>query len=237
VEVDGAAAILVVDDHELVGSLVVLGLERRGFRAVRCPVTTEPAILEAGSRFVPGLVLLDLDLGTGSGTERIDELALVRGFVARGWRVLVVSAVTDRRRVAAAISAGAAGLLSKAAPLEELVASVAATTEGRRLLSESERASWLAIHRETSRSLRDIRTRLRRLTGREREVLELLARGERAAAIADRAVVSLSTVRSQIRSVLAKLEVNSQLEAVALLRQDAAGIAGPDVGTRAFPAR
>jgi DNA-binding NarL/FixJ family response regulator len=52
------------------------------------------------------------------------------------------------------------------------------------------------------------------------EILELLARGERAAVIAEAAAVSLSTVRSQIRSILTKLEVNSQLEAAALLRED-----------------
>jgi DNA-binding NarL/FixJ family response regulator len=60
--------------------------------------------------------------------------------------------------------------------------------------------------------------RLRRLTAREQEILHLLAHGERAAVIAEEASVSLSTVRSQIRSILTKLEVNSQLEAVALLR-------------------
>jgi DNA-binding NarL/FixJ family response regulator len=50
-------------------------------------------------------------------------------------------------------------------------------------------------------------------------VLELLAAGMRAAAIAEHFVVSMPTVRTQIRSLLAKLEVSSQLEAVALVRQ------------------
>lgn len=64
------------------------------------------------------------------------------------------------------------------------------------------------------------RKRLDRLTRREREILEPLARGERAAAIAQEAVVSLTTVRSHIRSILTKLEVNSHLEAAAMLRDD-----------------
>jgi DNA-binding NarL/FixJ family response regulator len=60
-------------------------------------------------------------------------------------------------------------------------------------------------------------TRLGRLSRREREVFELLAQGHNAAKIAERFVVSMTTVRTQIRSGLAKLEVNSQLEAVALI--------------------
>jgi two-component system, NarL family, nitrate/nitrite response regulator NarL len=50
-------------------------------------------------------------------------------------------------------------------------------------------------------------------------VLEMLAQGHRAVAIAEEFVVSLTTVRSQIQSILSKLDVNSQLEAVALIRE------------------
>jgi DNA-binding NarL/FixJ family response regulator len=58
---------------------------------------------------------------------------------------------------------------------------------------------------------------LRRLTTRERQVLECVARGKRATTVASEFVVPLTTVRSQIRSILTKLDVNSRLEAVALL--------------------
>ena len=61
--------------------------------------------------------------------------------------------------------------------------------------------------------------RLARLSGREREVLELLAEGCRAAAVAERLVMPVATVRGQIRDILATLEVGSQLEAVALLHR------------------
>ena len=63
---------------------------------------------------------------------------------------------------------------------------------------------------------RELLAKLERLTQREREVLALLADGQRAQAVADHFVVSLATVRTQIRAVLTKLEVGSQLEAVAL---------------------
>jgi len=62
-----------------------------------------------------------------------------------------------------------------------------------------------------------VERRLARLTDRERAVLEQLARGRRAQSIAEEFRVSLATTRTQIRAVLQKLEVNGQLEAVALL--------------------
>lgn len=71
-------------------------------------------------------------------------------------------------------------------------------------MSEVERAEWLAYEREHRE---------------QREVLDRLVEGRRAAAIAAEFVVSLTTVRSQIRSILLKLQVRSQLEAVALVRE------------------
>ena len=59
--------------------------------------------------------------------------------------------------------------------------------------------------------------RLASLTERERTVLDRLAKGQRAQSIADEFVVSVTTVRTQIRAILGKLGVCSQLEAVVLL--------------------
>lgn len=217
---------LVVDDHELVGASIVLALAGLGLRAHRCPVTTVAGILKVAEQLGGGVVLLDLDLGLGCDNIRVDELELVRGFDLRGWRTLVVSAVIDQRRVAAAVAAGAIGFVSKAAPFDDLLATVSDAAVGRSVLSPGQRADWLDLHRREWAASRRNQVRLRRLTFREREILQLLARGERAAGIAEQSFVSLTTVRSQIRSILTKLEVNSQLEAAALIRDDLDGAAG-----------
>ena len=221
-EIDPAhECVLVIDDHKLVGASLVVALAARGVQAHPCPITSTQGILESADRLgCRGVALLDLDLGYGMDGARIDEVALVRGLRARGWRVVAVSAATDPRRVAPAIAAGAMGFVAKAAGLDDLLDSVFTAAAGRPVLSPEERASWLALHDRMAGTRRRARARLSRLTAREREVLELLARGERAAVIAQEATVSLSTVRSQIRSILTKLEVNSQLEAVALLRDE-----------------
>jgi DNA-binding NarL/FixJ family response regulator len=211
--------VLVVDDHELVGASLVLALAQRGMRGYRCPITSTADILDAANRVKPGLVLLDLDLGADTSGAEIDEIELIIGLLARGWSTLVVSATRDERRIAAAIAAGAIGYVSKSEPLEHLLDVVATAAAGHPVLSRSVRDRMLDIDRRGRLDQRRDRDRLRRLTSRERQVLECLAQGERAATVASRFVVSLTTVRSQIRSILTKLDVNSQLEAVALLRR------------------
>jgi len=212
-------SILVVDDHLLVGSSLVLALASRGLDAQECPVTATADILRIAEERPAGLALLDLELGLGVRGEPIDELELIAGFRARGWSALVVTAATDERRIAAAIAAGAIGYVPKAAPLPELLDTVCQATAGRPVLSPEERARWLEVDKQGRAAERQDRVRWRRLTARERAVLERLARGDRAAAIAEEFCVSLTTVRAQIRSIHTKLDVSSQLEAVALLRR------------------
>lgn len=211
--------VLVIDDHELVGSSLVLALAQRELRAYRCAITSTADILASTSGLTPGLVLLDLELGVGSGGVVIDAIELIVGLRARGWSALVVSAATNERHVAHAIAAGAIGYVSKSESLQRLLDVACAAAAGEPVMSRSARDRWLDIDRRSRIDERRDRESLRRLTGRERQVLECLARGERAAAVADHFVVSLTTVRSQIRSILTKLDVNSQLEAVALLRR------------------
>lgn len=201
--------ILVIDDHAIVATSLVLALRAQGIAAKRCPVTSEAAIIAEAESGERGLALLDMDLGLD-----VDGADLVLPLRAAGWQVLVVTGSSSRNRIAAAVVAGAIGWVSKAAPFEQLVQAAVAAAAGRSTLSEQERRELVELHRGD----RDRGRLLDRLTAREREVLDRLAAGHRAAKVAEEFVVSVATVRSQIRSILAKLEVGSQLEAVALAR-------------------
>jgi len=209
----------VIDDHRLFVSSLVLALASRGVQAQECPITTADDILRMAEGRPAGLVLLDLELGVGDRGEPIDELELIAGLRARCRSVLVVSGTTDERRIAAAIAAGAIGYISKAARLPQLIEAVARAKAGKPILSPEERDRWLELDRNGRATGRHDRHRWRRLTAHEREVLERLARGDRVAAIAQEFCVSLATVRAQVRSIHTKLDVNSQLEAVALLHR------------------
>jgi DNA-binding NarL/FixJ family response regulator len=136
------------------------------------------------------------------------------------WTVLVVRDSGDEDRVAAAIAAGAAGAVAKSSSLRNLLLMVLAASAGHPVITERERHAWLARHRDRLAQQRERSRRFERLSAREREVLALMSQGHRATAIAEQFVVSLATVRTQIRAILVKLEVNSQLEAVALATRD-----------------
>jgi DNA-binding NarL/FixJ family response regulator len=211
--------VLIVDDHELIGTSLQMSLCAAGIDAHLCgPSGGTGAILACAARLPPGVVLLDLDLGRDSTGRTVDGATLVEPLCAAGWRIVVLSGTADRARVGAALDAGAAGMVPKRAQLPTLLRTVGDALAGRPVMSDAARHEFVAAHRERRARRGELAGKLDRLTPRELEVLRLLADGHRAQAVADEFVVSLATVRTQIRAVLTKLGVRSQLEAVALYR-------------------
>lgn len=136
---------------------------------------------------------------------------LVTEFVASGVPVVIVGSLREPRPLIAAVDAGADAVIDPDLPFTELLdAVVAAFADG-----AARRRELLCALR--SRLLEE--ERLARLTHRELDVLVALARGHTAARIAADEVLSLATVRSHIRSIMSKLEVTSQLTAVAIARR------------------
>src|SRR6476620_7230831 len=217
-----ALSILIVDDHDLVGTSLAVALTAEGFQARRAAAVDRAGVLKEADTLPPGLALLDLDLGRDKQGRRRDGVELVVPLTERGWCCMVLSAA-DRNRVGAALAAGAIAAVPKRAPWPVLLANVRAALHGRTVMSPETRQELIDSFRVRDAERRDIEEKLSRLTQREREVLAELARGHRAHAVAEKYVVSLATVRTQIRSVLSKLEVGSQLEAVALYRRGQSG--------------
>ena len=212
--------ILIVDDHELVGTSLMLSLRAEGLPAHRCGATGGVAgILADAARLRPGLALIDLDLGRDRVGRRVDGVTAVAPLVAAGWRVVILSGSSDQFRIGGALHRGAVAWVPKKAPFPVLMRSIKAAAEGGDAMPPERRQMLIAIFHEQSSERAELRTRIDRLSQREREVLAELAKGQRAQAVADGFVVSLATVRTQIRAILGKLGVGSQLEAVALYRK------------------
>ncbi len=214
----GARTILIVEDHQLVGSSLEHGLRAEGEDAHFHPVRSARSVLETAGRFDPGLVVLDLDLGREEAGTRIDGVDLIVPLRRAGWRVLVLTGSADAVRLGAALAAGGFGWVPKNAPFPRLLLAIREARAGRSALPPDQREQLIARYREHEREQHHLAVRLARLTPREHEVLAQLAEGKRARAIATHFVVSVPTVRTQVRAVLGKLEVGSQLEAVALFR-------------------
>jgi DNA-binding NarL/FixJ family response regulator len=111
---------------------------------------------------------------------------------------------------------GARKVLSKTRPLNEVLSTVRRLNQGLPVMDRDEREQLLQLwHRERLQQ-QDLRNRLARLTPRERQVLGHLTEGHTVRDIARLSVVSEATVRTQVKSILAKLEVSSQLAAVGI---------------------
>jgi DNA-binding NarL/FixJ family response regulator len=210
-----AGSVLIIDDHELVGTSLMLSLRSEGMPAHRCGTADGLAGILAAADLLPA----GLDLGRDRAGRSLDGAELVAPLVGQGWRVLILSGSVDQVRIGGALDEGALAWVPKHATFPALLRSVRAAFEGRDVMEADRRQELVELHRRQTTERRELERRLGRLTQRERAVLEEIAQGHRAQAVADRFVVSLATVRTQIRAILVKLEVGSQLEAVALYRR------------------
>ncbi len=212
---DSGLRIGIVEDHALLGRILVDALQARELQADLVAGQTLDEILQVAERLSPTLILLDLDLGESVG----DSLPLIGRFIDMGARVLMLTGCTDRLLLAAALEAGAEAIISKGKDFEELHRAVLAAAAGEELMAPEERHTFLRELRLRREIEHRRLARFSRLTRREREVLDALRRGQRAAAIAAESCTSLATVRTQIRSVLTKLGAGSQLDAVAMAHE------------------
>jgi DNA-binding NarL/FixJ family response regulator len=205
------ARVLVVEDHVLVAVGLQLALSARGWEVETTDGPTAAAIIEHAQRFQPECILLDVGLGetVGSGIELIAPLR------ATGAHVVMLTAETRRVVLASCLEAGAAGWIGKDAFLDEVVARLTDVLDGTPLIGRGAREAMIDELRIERAGQRRALTPFERLTGRERDVLAALVDGLSAEEIAETQYVALTTVRSQIRSVLQKLGVRSQLAAVA----------------------
>lgn len=209
--------ILLVEDHALFAESLDLALTMEGYDVRRFPVpvtssSTAPFVT-AASRLRPRIVLLDLDLGGfGDGTQLINPLART------GANVVVVTASTDQARWGECVRNGARKVIPKTEPLNEIMSVVRRIHQGLPVMDHEERESLLRVWHTQRSEHQLVRRRLANLTNREREVLGHLMDGRQVREIARSRYVSEATVRTQVKSILAKLQVSSQLAAVGLAR-------------------
>jgi DNA-binding NarL/FixJ family response regulator len=208
--------VLIVEDHGLLAESLLLALRAEGLDAERVAPVTIDGILSEARRLSPTVVLLDLDLGGEIGSS----VGLIPPLQELGAQVVMVTGITDPARLAECLEAGATGLIDKTTSFDQLVDSVREVAELGTIVSPARREALLAELRRQRRDDQRRREPFERLTPREREVFAALMDGKPAEVIATESFVSLATVRSQIRTILLKLGVNSQLAAVALARRN-----------------
>ena len=210
--------VLIVEDHRLFAEAVDLALTGEGYDVRRIEVPADPgspgALVAAILKQEPLVVLLDLDLGRfGDGVRLIEPIARA------GANVVVVTGSTDIARWGDAVLAGARKVLSKSQPLDDILATVRRIIAGLPVMDREEREELVAESTRMREELHEVRERLEQLTNREGVVLGHLMKGRAVRQIAGLSTVSEATVRTQVKSILAKLEVSSQLAAVGMAHE------------------
>jgi DNA-binding NarL/FixJ family response regulator len=191
--------VLLADDHNLVRAGVRKILEGRPDLEVVGEAGDGVAALRALEDVAPDVLVLDLTMPGLDGFEVLRRARAIRG----GLRILVLSMHASHAHVARAIREGADGYLLKDSAVQDLTSAIAAVLEGRRFYSP-------AIERQLGEILSaETHGPHERLTGREREVLRLVAEGLSTKEIATRLKIGTRTVETHRAHVMQKLGLRS----------------------------
>jgi len=201
----GVIRILLADDHPVVRE----GIRNRLDGEEDCLVVGEAVngdeAISLARRLCPDVVLLDVAM---PGPGVVPVLEVLRQKVPAA-KVLVVSAFDDDKYIFGTLAAGAAGYALKGERLSTLVEAVRTVARGEAWLSP--RVAAKVTHRALGERTGAAGTPF---TGREREVLELMAQGKENAEIAASLVISEQTVKFHVGNIYTKMGVSSRTAAV-----------------------
>lgn len=202
-------SVLIADDQDLVRSGLRALLEARGVDVVG-EAEHGRAALEAARALRPDVLVMDIRMPV------MDGIAATREITASGLstRVLILTTYDLDEYVYEALRAGAAGFLLKASPPDRLADAIRVVAAGEALLAPSLTRRLIEEHVRRPPPASGVPRALSELTGRELEVLALIARGLSNDDIARQLVVSLATVKTHVNRVLAKLGLRSRAQAV-----------------------
>ncbi|HEX5526064.1 MAG TPA: response regulator transcription factor [Solirubrobacterales bacterium] len=195
-EANGGPSLVLVEQHEALRDGLAVLLERRGFKVVGCATTAARGEEMIGER-QPDMAVVGVDLPDERGTE------LVRRLHGRGAdpKFVIYTGLNDPTLLEAAYRSGASGLVAKPAGLSVLVDALREVWRGGRYFDRSFVKKGDGVEAA-------------RVSGREAEILTMLADGLTGEQIAQRLVLSPETVRTHVRNAMAKLEARTRTEAV-----------------------
>jgi len=209
--------LLIADDHDAfrdglralihsIDGVDLVGEARRGDEAVTLAASLQP-----------DAILMDLNMPGLDGVEATRQIVATSPHIA----ILVLTMYEDDESVFAALRAGARGYLLKGADRGELVRAIRAVISGEAIFGPAiaRRLMTFFATRPAAASIA-----FPELTEREREILELIARGLSNADITGRLVVSPKTVRNHVSNIFSKLQVRDRAEAIVRARE--AGMGG-----------
>ena len=199
-----ATKCLVVDDHTVVTQGLDLLLGDMDDLELVGTVHTGEEALEAVERLKPEVVLMDVRLPGIDGVSAVKRIQASTPSV----QFVMFSAYGDKRLLSDAIAAGARGYVMKGSPPEDLLRAIRTVADGKAFVDPS--LSPMLLIKEGAP------TAEQSLSEREREILQLLAEGHHTEEVARRIGLSVETVKSDTKRVIAKLQADTRTHAVAI---------------------
>ncbi|WP_049723436.1 two-component system response regulator NarL [Gilvimarinus polysaccharolyticus] len=200
------SSIMLVDDHPLLRKGLQQLIELSDDLVLVAQASSGAEALELGSQLDPDLILLDLNMQGMDGLETLEKLRTA-GVTSRIVMLTVSDSDSD---VIGAISRGADGYLLKDMEPEELLTQIERALQGKMVMSE---AVTQALATAIRRPQHSHQAKLENLTGRELEILKLIAKGLSNKLIARELDISDGTVKVHVKHLLKKLGLRSRVEA------------------------
>jgi NarL family two-component system response regulator LiaR len=197
--------VVIADDHPLLRRGLEGALRLYDDIRIVAQVGDGAQAVSACERFQPDVVLMDLVMPGLEGASATREILRL----SPSTKVLVLTSYSDEARIQEAFDAGAIGYLMKDISGDQLAAAIRRASAGKPTLAPE--AAEVLMRQVASPGLQG-----QDLTARERQVLRLLADGLTNAEIAERLVVSLSTVKGHVSSIISKLGASSRTEAATI---------------------
>lgn len=208
---DGPITVLLVEDHLILAESFAALLKRDPLIEVVGIASTAGDAVALGRLHEPDIVLMDIRLPDGSGIEAATTIRTISKRTA----FIFLTAYDSVEALGQAVEAGAAAFLPKSEASETVVEAIKRVAAGEMLIEPGKIQHALAWHRQRRHQERERQAVLAAITHREMDVLRLLTDGVSTAAIATALHISSVTVKTHVRSLLAKLDAHSQLQAVA----------------------
>jgi two-component system response regulator NreC len=214
--------VLIADDHTIVRSGVRLLLEGQTDMEVVGEALTGDAAVEMAKTLQPDVVLMDISMPGLDGmqaTRRIKEKSPLIG-------ILVLTMHRSDEHFFAMLQAGASGYVLKAAETNELLSAIRSVARGEAFLYPAMAKRLMQDYLSRTPAYADPETSL--LTPREEEILRLIGDGYTNKEIAERLVLSPSTVHSHRNNLMRKLDLNTQHGLIQYARDRGWVRGGPD---------
>jgi DNA-binding NarL/FixJ family response regulator len=208
--------VLLADDNALFREGMASLLSRCGDVQVVGQAKDAAEAVRKATLLRPDVVLMDLSMPLGGGVEATRKILLERPEQA----ICMLTVSEQESDLFAAIRAGARGYLVKTVDLDDLCTSLTVLSDGGSTVTPSLAARLLDEFAKLAQNVREGPSEIEKLTSREREVLELVARGSSNKEIANELVIAENTVKVHLRNILDKLHLRNRQQAAAFAVQE-----------------